>query len=158
VWDFRFAVIGTTSESRQSSLTGGLNFGVHYTCHVFAAGYPLGGEADYADTFGQFDRLIGLSRLYLFHLNDSVKPLGSRVDRHAAIGQGMIGEEPFRRLARDSRFADTPMVLETPKEDDSGNPMDPVNLALLKSFLADPPAGRAVRRKRRVGRSEPDPA
>ena len=78
----------------------------------------------------------------LFHLNDSVKPLGSRVDRHAAIGQGAIGPDAFRRLIRDPRFADRPMILETPKEDADGNPMDAVNLALLKSFLAEPKVGR----------------
>ncbi|MBN9517753.1 deoxyribonuclease IV [bacterium] len=112
------------------------------TCHVFAAGYPLGTDAEYAATFDQFDRLIGLGRLCLFHLNDSVKPLGSRVDRHAAIGQGEIGREPFRRLVRDPRFAGLPMILETPKEDTDGNAMDAVNLALLKSFLAGPSTGR----------------
>jgi deoxyribonuclease-4 len=120
------------------------------TCHIFAAGYPLGTDADYAATFDQFDRLVGLRRLCLFHLNDSLKPFGSRVDRHAGIGLGEIGPEPFRRLVRDPRFADTPMVLETPKEDADGNPMDPVNLALLKSFLADPPAKPAAGRKRRA--------
>ncbi len=116
------------------------------TCHVFAAGYALGTDAEYAATFQEFDRLIGLRRLCLFHLNDSQKPLGSRVDRHASIGLGEMGEVPFRRLVRDPRFADTPMVLETPKEDDEGTAMDPVNLAKLKSFLA--PA--APRRKRRA--------
>jgi len=108
------------------------------TCHVFAAGYPLGGAADYAATFDQFDRLIGLDRLCLFHVNDSLKPLGSRVDRHAAIGLGEMGDEPFRRLVSDPRFADTPMILETPKEDADGTAMDPVNLARLKSFLPKP--------------------
>ncbi len=105
------------------------------TCHVFAAGYPLGSAAEYADTFDQFDRLIGLGRLCLFHVNDSLKPLGSRVDRHAGIGLGEMGDEPFRRLVTDPRFADTPMILETPKEDADGTPMDAVNLARLKSFL-----------------------
>ena len=105
------------------------------TCHVFAAGYPLGSAAEYAGTFDKFDRLIGLNRLCLFHVNDSLKPLGSRVDRHAGIGLGEMGDEPFRRLVTDPCFADTPMILETPKEDADGNPMDPVNLARLKSFL-----------------------
>jgi deoxyribonuclease-4 len=105
------------------------------TCHVFAAGYPLGTDAEYTETLGTFDRLIGLDRLCLFHLNDSLKPLGSRVDRHAGIGLGEMGDEPFRRLVRDPRFAETPMILETPKEDADGIAMDPVNLARLKSFL-----------------------
>lgn len=105
------------------------------TCHVFAAGYPLGTAAEYAGTFQKFDDAIGLERLKLFHVNDSAKPFGRRVDRHAGIGLGEMGEGPFRRLVTDPRFADTPMVLETPKEDDAGNAMDPVNLAKLKSFL-----------------------
>ena len=88
----------------------------------------------YAATFGAFDELIGLSRLKLFHVNDSVKPLGSRVDRHAGIGLGQIGLEAFRRLVTDPRFANRPMVLETPKEDADGTEMDPVNLAVLRQL------------------------
>jgi deoxyribonuclease-4 len=107
------------------------------TCHVFAAGYPITTEADYAATFQQFDDLIGLSRLKLFHVNDSVKPLGSRVDRHAGIGLGEIGLDAFRRLVTDARFGGHPMILETPKEDDDGNEMDPVNLGVLRAFAAE---------------------
>lgn len=105
------------------------------TCHVFAAGYALGTAAEYAATFQRFDDAIGLSRLKLVHLNDSAKLFGSRVDRHAAIGLSEIGDAAFRRLVTDPRFAATPMVLETPKEDAGGNPMDAVNLAKPKSFL-----------------------
>jgi deoxyribonuclease-4 len=108
------------------------------TCHVFAAGYPLASASDYAATFERFDNLIGLPRLKLFHVNDSVKPLGSRVDRHAGVGQGKVGIDAFRRLVTDPRFAHLPMILETPKEDDDGNPMDAVNLELLRGFAADP--------------------
>jgi deoxyribonuclease IV len=104
------------------------------TCHIFAAGYPLAAEADYAATFQQFDRLIGLSKLKLFHVNDSVKPLGSRVDRHAALGLGEVGLDAFRRLVTDPRFRTRPMILETPKEDAEGREMDPVNLAVLRGF------------------------
>ncbi len=107
------------------------------TCHVFAAGYALAAESDYAATFQQFDELIGLARLKLFHVNDSAKPFGSRVDRHASIGLGEIGAEVFRRLVTDPRFTDRPMILETPKKDDDGNGMDAVNLALLRSFATD---------------------
>lgn len=107
------------------------------TCHVFAAGYPLDSEADYGATFQQFDDLVGLPRLKLFHVNDSAKPLGSRVDRHAGIGLGEIGANAFRRLVTDPRFRHLPMILETPKKDDSGNEMDAVNLALLRSFAAE---------------------
>ncbi len=106
------------------------------TCHIFAAGYPLGTDAEYDATIREFDRVVGLKRLKLFHVNDSVKPLGSRVDRHAGLGLGKIGLGAFRRLVADPRFAKTPMILETPKEADDGTEMDPVNLGLLHSFRA----------------------
>ncbi|MBN9118521.1 MAG: deoxyribonuclease IV [Planctomycetes bacterium] len=109
------------------------------TCHVFAAGYALASESDYAATFQQFEDLIGLSRLKLFHVNDSAKPFGSRVDRHAGIGRGEIGIDAFRRLVTDPRFAHLPMILETPKEDDDGNDMDAVNLATLRRLSAEAP-------------------
>ena len=111
------------------------------TCHVFAAGYPLAGEAEYAATFQQFDDLVGLARLKVFHVNDSAKPLGSRVDRHAGIGLGEIGIDAFRRLVTDPRFADRPMILETPKKDEDDNDMDAVNLAALRGFLVGRAAG-----------------
>lgn len=106
------------------------------TCHVFAAGYAFGTPAEYQATFDEFDRVIGLKRLKLFHLNDSKKPLGSRVDRHDHIGRGHLGLEPFRMIVNDPRFQKTPMILETPKEDDDGAPMDPVNLATLRGLVA----------------------
>jgi deoxyribonuclease IV len=104
------------------------------TCHVFAAGYAFATEAEYAATTDEFDRLIGLKKLKLFHLNDSKKPRGSRVDRHEHIGRGHIGLEPFRRIVNDPRFQKTPMILETPKEDADGHEMDPVNLATLRGL------------------------
>lgn len=104
------------------------------TCHVFAAGYALGTNAEYDATFQEFDRVVGLKWLKLFHVNDSVKPLGSRVDRHAGLGLGKIGLGAFRRLVADPRFAKKPMILETPKEADDGTEMDPVNLGILRSF------------------------
>ncbi|MDH4322472.1 MAG: deoxyribonuclease IV [Desulfobulbaceae bacterium] len=102
------------------------------TCHAFAAGYDLRTPAGYAAVFEDFDRRIGLDRLRFFHLNDSVKGLGSRVDRHAHIGQGEIGSEGFRLLLNDPRFASHPMTLETPKADDLAE--DITNLALLRSL------------------------
>lgn len=105
------------------------------TCHVFAAGYPLGTRVDYAATFEEFEQVVGLKHLRLFHVNDSVAGLGSRIDRHAGIGLGQIGLDAFRMLVTDSRFAEHPMILETPKEDDDGNEsMDAVNLDLLRGF------------------------
>ena len=106
------------------------------TCHVFAAGYDLRTPATYAATMAEFDAVVGLKRLKVVHVNDSVKPLGSRVDRHAGLGLGHIGETAFRCLVTDPRFADLPMILETPKEGPDGEPMDPINLAKLRGYLA----------------------
>ncbi|NTV12814.1 MAG: deoxyribonuclease IV [Desulfobulbaceae bacterium] len=109
------------------------NLGICYdTCHTFAAGYDIRTPESYAQTMAEFDRLIGLDRLKFFHLNDSVKGLGSRVDRHAHIGQGSIGLEGFRHLVNDPRFAAHPMVLETPKSDDLHE--DRENLARLREL------------------------
>ncbi len=108
------------------------------TCHVFAAGYGLATRAEYDATFAEFDRVVGLDRLRLFHVNDSVKERGSRVDRHAGLGQGKIGLDTFRWLVTDERFADRPMILETPKEDGDVKDMDSVNLALLRGFVTEP--------------------
>jgi deoxyribonuclease-4 len=112
------------------------------TCHVFAAGYALAPEKEYRSTLREFDRLIGLRRLRVFHVNDSLKPFGSRVDRHAAIGQGQLGTEPFRLLVNDTRFRTRPMILETPKEDADGNDLDAVNLATVRGLVAAPGGGR----------------
>jgi deoxyribonuclease-4 len=98
------------------------------TCHLFAAGYDLRDEAGYTATMAEFDRLIGLQHIRMVHANDSKKELGSRVDRHEAIGKGHIGAEAFRLLLTDPRLAHVPIILETPKEGD----MDPVNLAALR--------------------------
>ncbi len=105
------------------------------TCHVFAAGYPLWPEDEFMRTIGRFHHLVGLQKLKVFHLNDSKKPLGSRVDRHAHIGQGCLGLEPFRLLLNDSRFRDHPMVLETPKEGPNDADMDVINLATLRGLI-----------------------
>jgi deoxyribonuclease-4 len=104
------------------------------TCHAFAAGYPLAPESEYRSTMRAFDRLVGLRRLRAFHLNDSLKPLGSRVDRHAHIGRGCLGLEPFRLLVNDPRFRNRPMILETPKEDAVEGDMDVVNLNVLRGL------------------------
>ncbi len=107
------------------------------TCHVFAAGYPMGTEKEYRVTIGEFDRLVGHKLIKAFHLNDSVKPLGSRVDRHAAIGGGELGLEPFRLLLNDKRFRAVPKYLETPKgTNDGGEELDVVNLRTLRSLVA----------------------
>jgi deoxyribonuclease IV len=106
------------------------------TCHVFAAGYALAPAEEYQATFKAFERLIGIKNLKAFHVNDSKKPLGSRVDRHAHIGQGCLGLEPFRLLVNDRRFRRHMMILETPKEGPNGEDMDVVNLATLQGLVA----------------------
>lgn len=106
------------------------------TCHVFAAGYPLSPASEYEQTMQAFDDTIGLERLLAIHVNDSKKPLGSRVDRHEHIGDGFLGEEPFRLLLNDARFEATPMYLETAKEDAAdGRSWDEVNLERLRGLV-----------------------
>jgi deoxyribonuclease-4 len=105
------------------------------TCHVFVAGYLLAPEAEYRSTMREFDKQIGLSRLKVVHLNDSLKAWGSRVDRHAHIGRGCLGLEPFRLLMNDRRFRVRPMILETPKEGPQGEDMDVVNLNILRRLV-----------------------
>jgi deoxyribonuclease-4 len=112
------------------------------TCHVFVAGYDWRTPKGYARMIDELDATVGLKRLKAIHLNDSLKGCGSRVDRHAHIGRGEIGEAAFRRLLRDPRLRGIPMVLETPKEND----MDPVNLAVLRR-LAGVRSGRRPRRR-----------
>lgn len=106
------------------------------TCHAFAAGYPLFPKADYDATWQEFDTLIGIKKLKAFHLNDSKKGLGSRVDRHEHIGKGALGLEPFRLILNDPRFASLPMVLETPKEEGDNHDMDGVNLTVLRNLIS----------------------
>lgn len=105
------------------------------TCHALAAGYELAPRGKYEATMAEFDRVVGLKRLKLFHLNDSKKPLGSRVDRHEHIGKGCLGIEPFRCIINDPRFEKLPMILETPKEEGDNDDMDSVNLGVLRGLL-----------------------
>ncbi len=109
------------------------------TCHLVAAGYDIVSERGYRETFAAFDRIVGLDRLKVFHGNDSKKPCGSRVDRHEHIGGGCLGEEPFRRLLHDRRFAGLPILIETEKAHGSekagaivADPFDMKNLATLR--------------------------
>lgn len=103
------------------------------TCHIFAAGYDISTEEGYESTFRQFDEIVGLDRLVAFHINDSKKGVGSRVDRHEHIGKGAIGLTGFRLLMNDERFADIPKILETPKSDDLHEDVE--NLKILKSLI-----------------------
>ena len=104
------------------------------TCHIFAAGYDLRDPAAYERTMDELEREVGLARVHFVHLNDSKKGLASRVDRHEHIGRGEIGDEGFRLLLNDPRFARHPMTLETPKGDDLAE--DRENLARLRGLLA----------------------
>jgi deoxyribonuclease IV len=125
-------------------LGGSLRVGVCLdTCHLLTSGYDLCSEAGYAGTFEAFDRIVGLERLKVFHLNDSKKPCGSRVDRHEHIGKGCLGLEPFRRLVNDPRFTALPMLLETPKLESTASkrrsdadPWDARNLRTLRKLIA----------------------
>jgi deoxyribonuclease-4 len=86
------------------------------TCHVFAAGYDISTERGYQQTFDELDRIVGLASIHAFHLNDSMKPLGCRVDRHEQVCKGEIGPLAFRKLVNDERFRDVPGYLEIPPE------------------------------------------
>jgi deoxyribonuclease-4 len=103
------------------------------TEHAFAAGYEITTEEGYERTFAELDKQVGLKRVVAFHLNDSLKPFNSHVDRHEHIGKGYIGKEAFRRLLHDSRFFGLPMCLET----DPGPDMKDIkqDLETLKSLL-----------------------
>ncbi len=111
-------------------------FGICFdTCHAHTAGYDLSNSESYTEVMAEFDRLVGLEQIKAFHLNDCMKPCGSKVDRHAHIGQGTIGRTGFACLMQDQRLAEIPMLLETPKGDDGE--MDRVNLALLRELAGE---------------------
>ena len=101
------------------------------TCHVFAAGYDLRTPTNYEAVMNEFALTVGLERLKVIHANDSAKPLGSRADRHAHIGEGEIGLEGFRCLVNDPRIAGLPVILETPDSET----MHAVNLQRLKELI-----------------------
>lgn len=103
------------------------------TCHVFAAGYDIRTPETYAETMAAFDEIVGLSYLKCLHLNDSQKDLGSHVDRHAHIGEGMIGAGGFANVINDRRLAGLPGILETPKDDEGAH--DRMNLATLRGLV-----------------------
>lgn len=105
------------------------------TCHAYSAGYDLVNE--YEDVWREFEEVLGMDRLGLFHLNDSRNPFASRKDRHEHLGEGTLGPEPFRKIVQDPRFHGIPKILETPKEPDPvGN--DLRNLGLLRRFRGGP--------------------
>ena len=103
------------------------------TAHALASGYDIRAAAGYEETMAHLNEVLGLDRLRCFHLNDSKTELGSHHDRHEQIGQGHVGLETFRLLLNDARFADRPMLLETPKDDDLHQDVEA--LALLRSLI-----------------------
>jgi deoxyribonuclease-4 len=84
------------------------------TCHLLAAGYDLATPEGHEDTLAKLERIVGLHKVKAVHLNDAKKGLGSRLDRHAHIGEGTLGLEAFRRIVNDPRLRHLPMVVETP--------------------------------------------
>ena len=140
-------------EAVLSRTRGGHSMAVCFdTCHAHAAGYDLSTEDGYDRTFGAFDRVLGLDLLRAFHLNDSKTPSGSRVDRHAEIGDGYLGLLPFWRLVNDPRFAGRPAVLETPSGPDK-LPSFKRNLQRLRALIgaprpSGPPKSQALPEKR----------
>ena len=110
------------------------------TCHIFAAGYDIRATRAYETTMTQVDRIIGCERVIAFHLNDSKRPLNSRVDRHEHIGKGHLGLAAFRCVLRDPRWDGLPMVLETPKSVDLHE--DVTNLRVLRELMCGRGAAR----------------
>jgi len=102
------------------------------TCHIFAAGYDIRTKEGWDKTLNEFDKVVGLSNLYGFHVNDSLKALGSRVDRHAALGEGLIGIESFKVLMTDPRTREIPKYLETP----GGPELWKKEIQMLREFAA----------------------
>lgn len=100
------------------------------TCHIFAAGYDIRTKSGWEQTIKQFDELVGLKHLYALHVNDSMKPLGSRRDRHAALGKGEIGMESFKEMMHSPSLREIPKYLETP----GGPPLWKEEIALLRKF------------------------
>jgi deoxyribonuclease-4 len=104
------------------------------TCHIFAAGYDIRSAEDSRRTMSQFEQAIGLDKLAIIHVNDSKRPLGSRVDRHEHLGRGRIGKAGFKAFLHESCLADRPLILETPKG--KGNLFDKQNLKTLRGLLS----------------------
>ncbi|MFB3056999.1 MAG: deoxyribonuclease IV [Ignavibacteriaceae bacterium] len=103
------------------------------TAHIFAAGYDIKDSKNFKEAIKEFDEIIGLDRLKCFHLNDSKKPLGSRVDRHEHIGKGFIGEEGFSNIMNDERLREIPKILETPKGKEQLEDLE--NLKMLRGLI-----------------------
>lgn len=128
------------------------------TCHAHAAGYALDSPASGTNLLDEIDKVVGLEKLRVIHVNDSKKPAGSRADRHEHLGRGTLAINALGALLSDPRVSMKSMILETPKEDEGGNPMDPENLRVLRSLVetgsvspgrngSNPPRGSADARQ-----------
>jgi deoxyribonuclease-4 len=102
------------------------------TCHAYTAGFDLSSPQGYQETMESLDRVVGLKRLKLVHLNDSRDELGSHADRHEHIGKGSLGLEAFRRIVNDPRLSEAAFILETPKDSDTA---DKRNLKTVKKLM-----------------------
>jgi deoxyribonuclease-4 len=113
------------------------------TCHLYAAGYDIATAEGYERTLKSFQRIVGLRKLKAVHLNDSKKGLGSRVDRHARAGEGVLGLEFFRRIVNDRRFRGLPLVVETP------GPLAEwkKEIGRIRGLVATPPAPKRQARR-----------
>ncbi len=104
------------------------------TCHIFSAGYDIRSEKGCEKTFSEFDAIIGIEKIRVFHLNDSIRGLNSRVDRHYHIGKGFIGKEAFAYIMRNPIFAEVPKIIETPKG--NNDKFDLINLKTLRKLAS----------------------
>jgi deoxyribonuclease-4 len=102
------------------------------TAHIFVAGYDIRTKELWDKTIQEFDRIVGLNNLYAFHVNDSMKPFASRVDRHSDLGAGEIGIEAFKYLMTHPKLREIPKYLETP----NGPPVWTKEIAMLRKFAA----------------------
>jgi deoxyribonuclease-4 len=105
------------------------------TAHIFAAGYNIKDEEEYHKVMSNFNSIIGIDRLKCFHMNDSKKDLGSRVDRHEHIGKGFIGLKGFKNIMNDAKLISVPKILETPKGKEQLEDLE--NLKILKSLISN---------------------
>ena len=103
------------------------------TCHTHVSGYDIVSEPGYAETMHQISTTVGFDSVRVWHCNDAKAERGSKLDRHEHIGQGTIGNEPFRRLLNDPRFAHAAFIAETPVDDDADEER---NVKVLKSLVA----------------------
>ena len=108
------------------------------TCHVTAAGYDMSSAEGAEAVLASFEALCGLNQLFVVHLNDSIGALGSRLDRHAHIGEGCCGDSCFEAILNHPKLLNRPMILETAKEEDqNGRNWDERNMERLRGFVRD---------------------